>query len=116
MTDVVICSPLRTPVGGYLGSLSSLSAAELGTQLLTELLRRTGLQDGQVDDVIVGNANPSGEIPALGRILALNTGLDRARGCSWTAAAAPACRRCSPRRPRSGPAPRAWSWRAARSR
>ena len=80
MSDVVICSPLRTPVGGYLGSLASLSAADLGTQLLTELLRRTGLQDGQVDDVIVGNANPSGEIPALGRILALNAGLERAPG------------------------------------
>jgi acetyl-CoA C-acetyltransferase len=80
MADVVICSPLRTPVGGYLGSLASLSAADLGTQLLTELLRRTGLQDGQVDDVVVGNANPSGEIPALGRLLALNTGLDRAPG------------------------------------
>ena len=80
MTDVVICSPLRTPVGGFLGSLASLSAADLGTQLLTTLLDRTGLQDGDVDDVIVGNANPSGEIPALGRILALNTGLDKAPG------------------------------------
>ena len=80
MTDIVICSPLRTPVGGFLGSLSGLSAADLGTQLLTALLERTGLQDGQVDDVIVGNANPSGEIPALGRIMALNAGLDNAPG------------------------------------
>ncbi|MGO0577877.1 acetyl-CoA C-acetyltransferase [Ornithinimicrobium panacihumi] len=80
MTEIVICSPLRTPVGGFLGSLASLSAADLGTQLLTALLERTGLQDGDVDDVIVGNTNPSGEIPALGRILALNTGLDKAPG------------------------------------
>lgn len=80
MSDVVLCSPLRTPVGGYLGSLASLTAAELGTQLLTALLTRTGLVDGDVDDIIVGNANPSGEIPALGRILALNTGLDSAPG------------------------------------
>lgn len=80
MPDIVICSPLRTPVGGFLGSLASLSAADLGTQLLTALLERTGLQDGDVDDVVIGNANPSGEIPALGRVLALNTGLDRAPG------------------------------------
>ncbi len=80
MPEIVICSPLRTPVGGFLGSLASLSAADLGTQLLEVLLRRTGLQDGDVDDVVVGNANPSGEIPALGRILALNTGLDSAPG------------------------------------
>ncbi|RIK16688.1 MAG: acetyl-CoA C-acyltransferase [Acidobacteria bacterium] len=80
MPEIVICSPLRTPVGGFLASLASLSAADLGTQLLEVLLRRTGLQDGDVDDVVVGNANPSGEIPALGRILALNTGLDSAPG------------------------------------
>ena len=80
MTEIVVCSPLRTPVGGFLGALAGLSAADLGTQLLTALLERTGLQDGDVDDVVVGNANPSGEIPALGRILALNAGLERAPG------------------------------------
>ncbi|MFX0539739.1 acetyl-CoA C-acetyltransferase [Ornithinimicrobium sp. Y1847] len=80
MPEIVICSPLRTPVGGFLGSLATLTAADLGSQLLTALLERTGLQDGQVDDVIIGNANPSGEIPALGRILALNCGLDGAPG------------------------------------
>ncbi|WP_151523371.1 acetyl-CoA C-acetyltransferase [Serinicoccus kebangsaanensis] len=80
MTEIVICSPLRTPVGGYLGSLATLTAADLGTQLLTTLLERTGLGDGDVDDVILGNANPSGEIPALGRIVALNAGLDSAPG------------------------------------
>jgi acetyl-CoA C-acetyltransferase len=80
VTEIVVCSPLRTPVGGFLGALAGLSAADLGTQLLTALLERTGLQDGDVDDVVVGNANPSGEIPALGRILALNTGLDSAPG------------------------------------
>ncbi|WP_066642597.1 acetyl-CoA C-acetyltransferase [Serinicoccus hydrothermalis] len=80
MTEIVVCSPLRTPVGGFLGSMASLSAADLGTQLLTVLLERTGLQDGDVDDVILGNANPSGEIPALGRIVALNAGLDSAPG------------------------------------
>ncbi len=31
MTDVVICEPLRTPVGSYLGSLSPLSASDLAT-------------------------------------------------------------------------------------
>ena len=80
MTEIVICSPLRTPVGGFLGSLASLSAADLATQVLTTLLERTGLGDGDVDDVILGNANPSGEIPALGRLVALDAGLDRAPG------------------------------------
>lgn len=74
-TDVVICSPLRTPVGGFMGSLSSLSAAQLGSQLLAALVERTGLGEGDVDDVVIGNANPSGDFPALGRVMALDAGL-----------------------------------------
>lgn len=74
-TDVVICSPLRTPVGGFLGALSSLSAAQLGSQLLSALIERTGLGEGDVDDVVIGNANPSGDFPALGRVMALDAGL-----------------------------------------
>ncbi len=78
MTDlshVVICEPLRTPVGGYLGSLQSLDAAELATTVVAELARRCDLAEGDVDDVILGNCNPSGDFPALGRIAALNAGL-----------------------------------------
>lgn len=74
-SDVVICTPLRTPVGGFLGALSSLSAAQLGSQLLATLMERTGLGEGDVDDVVVGNANPSGDFPALGRVMALDAGL-----------------------------------------
>ena len=38
-------------------------------------MRRTGLAGGDVDDVILGNCNPSGENPAIGRIAALDAGL-----------------------------------------
>ena len=75
MTDVVICAPLRTPVGRQGGALSSLSATELATAVLTELARRTGLGEGDVDDVVLGNCYPSGEHPAIGRIAALDAGL-----------------------------------------
>lgn len=74
-SDIVICSPLRTPVGGFLGALSSLSAAQLGSQLLATLVERTGLGEGDVDDVVIGNANPNGDFPALGRVMALDAGL-----------------------------------------
>ena len=73
--DIVICSPLRTPVGGFMGALSALSAAELGSQLLATLVERTGLGEGDVDDVVIGNANPNGDFPALGRVMALDAGL-----------------------------------------
>lgn len=75
MEDVVICEPVRTPVGGFGGALASLDAADLATLVVAETARRAGLGEGQVDDVILGNCNPSGEFPALGRIAALNAGL-----------------------------------------
>src|SRR6476619_3492410 len=75
MTDVVICNPLRTPVGRIGGALAALTAAELATAALRELVTRTGLGEGDVDDVILGNGYASGEAPAIGRIAALDAGL-----------------------------------------
>ncbi|RYU09907.1 acetyl-CoA C-acetyltransferase [Nocardioides iriomotensis] len=75
MTDVVICEPVRTPVGRYGGALASLSATDLASGLLGELVRRTGLQEGDVDDVVLGQCYPSGESPAIGRVAALDAGL-----------------------------------------
>ena len=75
MNDVVICEPLRTPVGGYLGRLAGLSASDLATVVVREIARRAHLGEDEVDDVVLGNCNPSGEIPALGRVVALDAGL-----------------------------------------
>ena len=74
-TAVVICEPLRTPVGRLGGALAPLSAAELATVALEELVRRTGLGEGDVDDVILGQCYPNGEAPAIGRVAALDAGL-----------------------------------------
>jgi acetyl-CoA C-acetyltransferase len=75
MTDVVICEPVRTPVGRFGGVFSRLDAADLATAALTGLVRRTGLGEGDVDDVILGQCYPNGEAPAIGRVAALNAGL-----------------------------------------
>ncbi|HET6652945.1 MAG TPA: acetyl-CoA C-acetyltransferase [Nocardioides sp.] len=75
MSDVVICEPVRTPVGRFGGALAPLSAVDLASQLLTELVRRTGLQEGDVDDVVLGQGYANGESPAIGRIAALDAGL-----------------------------------------
>jgi acetyl-CoA C-acetyltransferase len=75
MTDVVICEPIRTPVGRQGGVLASLSAVDLASTVLTELVRRTGLGEGDVDDVVLGQCYPNGESPAIGRIAALDAGL-----------------------------------------
>jgi hypothetical protein len=106
MTDVVICNPLRTPVGRMGGALAALTAAELATAALRELVTRTGLGEGDVDDVILGNGYASGEAPAIGRIADFRS-ID---------AAVPACRPCSTRPARSPPVPPASSWPAGPSR
>ena len=75
MRDAVICEPLRTPVGRFGGVLSSVSASELAATIISELLRRTSLPPHLVDDVILGQCNPSGEAPAIGRVAALDAGM-----------------------------------------
>ncbi|MEN4475819.1 acetyl-CoA C-acetyltransferase [Mycolicibacterium cosmeticum] len=76
--DVVICNPVRTPVGRMGGALAALTAADLATATLRELVRRTGLGEGDIDDVILGNGYANGEAPAIGRIAALDAGLGTA--------------------------------------
>lgn len=75
MRDVVICEPVRTPIGGYGGSLRDLTAAELGSQALRGLLERTGLDPTVIEDVVLGHCNGNSEAPALGRVVALDAGL-----------------------------------------
>ena len=76
--DVVICNPVRTPVGRMGGALAPLTAADLATVTLRALIHRTGLREGDVDDVVLGNGYANGEAPALGRIAALDSGLGTA--------------------------------------
>ncbi|HEX5862588.1 MAG TPA: acetyl-CoA C-acyltransferase, partial [Nocardioides sp.] len=75
MSDVVICEPIRTPVGRFGGALATVSAADLASTTLAEIVRRTGLQEGDVDDVVLGQCYPNGEAPAIGRVAALDAGL-----------------------------------------
>jgi acetyl-CoA C-acetyltransferase len=104
--DVVICNPLRTPVGRYGGVFTGLSATELAAHTLRELVGRTDLPADAVDDVLFGQCYPSGESPAIGRVAALDAGFPvSVPGLQSTAAAAPASRRSStpPCRWRRGP-------------
>lgn len=76
MRDAVICEPVRTPVGGYGGMFASVPAADLASAVVTALVDRTGIGSTDVDDVIFGQCYPNGEAPAIGRIAALDAGLD----------------------------------------
>ena len=75
MSDVVICNPLRTPVGRMGGVLAPLTATDLATVTLKALVEQSGIGEGDVDDVILGNGYANGEAPAIGRIAALDAGL-----------------------------------------
>jgi acetyl-CoA C-acetyltransferase len=73
--DVVICEPLRTPVGRFGGTLKDVPAHTLAAGLIRGLLDRTGLDPAAVDDVLLGQGYPSAEAPAVGRVAALDAGL-----------------------------------------
>ncbi|QBX36529.1 acetyl-CoA C-acetyltransferase [Brevundimonas sp. S30B] len=55
MTDVVIVSAARTPVGAFLGALSGLPASKLGEVAITAALERAGVEPQAVDEVILGH-------------------------------------------------------------
>lgn len=73
--EALICAPVRTPIGRYGGMFSALNAVELGVAVLTGLLQRTGLPADAIDDVVLGHCYPSSEAPAIGRVIALDSGL-----------------------------------------
>ena len=75
MRQAVICEPVRTPIGRYGGMFKSQSAVDLGVTALKGLLERTGLAPEAVQDVILGHCYPNSEAPAIGRVVALDSGL-----------------------------------------
>ena len=70
-----IVSPLRTPVGKFLGSLASVTAGELGAVILSALIKRTGIDATRIDDVIFAQGYGNGEAPCIARWSALAAGL-----------------------------------------
>ncbi|MEQ3552006.1 acetyl-CoA C-acetyltransferase [Pseudonocardia nematodicida] len=75
MRDAVICEPLRTPVGGFGGSLRDVPAHTLASTVIAALMERTGLDPSAVDDVVLGHCYPTMDAPAIGRVAALDAGL-----------------------------------------
>lgn len=63
-TDIVLCSPLRTPVGRYGGAFATVPVQDLATTVVTAIIERTGLEAADVDDIILGQSSPNGAAPA----------------------------------------------------
>jgi len=75
--DVVIVSAARTPVGSFLGALSSLSGAQLGTVAIRAALERAGVAGEEVDEVILGQALQAAAGQGPARQAAMGAGLPK---------------------------------------
>jgi acetyl-CoA C-acetyltransferase len=78
--DVVIISGCRTAVGKFQGSLTDLSAPQLGAIVVREAVKRAGLNSDQVDECIMGNVLPAGLGQNPARQAAIFGGLSPATG------------------------------------
>src|SRR5271165_5687557 len=75
MRDAVIVDAVRTPIGKRNGALSELHPVALGALVLDELVRRTGLEPGTVDDVVWGCVSQVGDQAGnIGRDVVLAAG------------------------------------------
>lgn len=83
MTEVVIASAVRTPIGKFGGSLSSLSSVDLGTIAAKAAIERAGLNAHDVDQAIFGNVLQAGSGQNVARQIALRAELDTS-SCAMT--------------------------------
>ncbi|CAL1688571.1 unnamed protein product [Lasius platythorax] len=82
LNDVVIISAVRTPMGSFLGSLSSISATKLGAAAVQAAVERAGIAKEQVKEIYMGNVCQGflGQAPA--RQAALFAGLPKSTVCT----------------------------------
>ncbi len=73
--DPVLVSAVRTPIGRFLGALSSLTAPQLGAIAIREAVQRAGIPVDQIDEVIMGNVVSAGVGQAPVRQAALRGGI-----------------------------------------
>ena len=74
-TTPVILSAVRTPIGKYLGGLSSFSAPALGAIVIREAIARAGVEADDIDEVIMGHVLQGGAGQAPARQAMINAGV-----------------------------------------
>jgi acetyl-CoA C-acetyltransferase len=58
--EIVLCSPVRTAIGAFNGSLKTIPATDLGAAVVRETLRRSGLDAAEIGSVVMGNVIQAG--------------------------------------------------------
>src|SRR5438270_4267713 len=61
MQEAVILSAVRTPIGRYAGTLKDVRPDDFAALVIAEAVRRANIDDGSIEDVILGCANQAGE-------------------------------------------------------
>ena len=82
MKEVVIVSAVRTPMGSFMGSLSSIPATQLGAVAIKGAVEKAGISTGQVQEVFMGNVLQAGVGQAPARQAALAAGLGEDVPCT----------------------------------
>jgi acetyl-CoA C-acetyltransferase len=75
MTDIVIASAARTPVGAFNGAFASMPAHALGTIAIKAAMERAGVEGGDVDEVILGQILSAGAGQNPARQASVNAGI-----------------------------------------
>jgi 3-oxoadipyl-CoA thiolase len=76
MEEVLVLDAIRTPIGRHGGALAAVRPDDLAAHLIAAMLKRTGVEPGSIDDVVLGCANQAGEDNRnVGRMAALVAGL-----------------------------------------
>ncbi|ANB75872.1 acetyl-CoA acetyltransferase [Paraburkholderia phytofirmans OLGA172] len=73
--EVVICNPVRTPIGAFGGSLKDVPAVDLGAVAVRETLRRSGADASKINSVVMGNVIQAGNKMNPARQAAIGAGL-----------------------------------------
>jgi acetyl-CoA C-acetyltransferase len=73
--EIVLCSPVRTAIGAFNGSLKTVPATELGAVVVRETLRRAGLDAGAIESVVMGNVVQAGNKMNPARQAAIDGGV-----------------------------------------
>ncbi|HSG90960.1 MAG TPA: acetyl-CoA C-acetyltransferase [Pseudomonadales bacterium] len=71
MRRAAIVSPVRTPVGKFLGSLQALPAERLAAAAIREVVARSGIDPALIEDVVMAQSYANSEAPCIGRWAAL---------------------------------------------
>ncbi len=77
MKEVVIIDAVRTPVGSFGGALTGVPAVELGTIVVKELIRRTGIDPAQVEELILGCVLQAGLGQNVARQVLIHSGIPK---------------------------------------